>query len=302
MSKSRRRRAKKPQTQPGASQPKISQKAERQSTSDGDQVRSQSYCRALPRSGRDHLPGFRPNNSLRLFNYDDSYYVYQNPLISNGLTRAGFINAFHSPAGRQLASANLHLAHARRAMVSGSMPADITLVNVILHALAAILLLLRVAQNDRRSFGVAPGWRRSSRFTRFRAESVVWISERKDVLSAVFFFTGLIFYARYAAKPTLGRYLPSPLALTLGLLSKAMLVTISVPSSLCSTTGRLSGSSSGVSRLMNLVSYLSGDLSRRRFHFFSWSLAFRLRPFSPRNLRLRRRSIFRSWHARKTRL
>src|ERR1044072_1905597 len=31
------------------------------------------------------------------FNYDDSYYVYQNPLISNGLTKEGLAKAFTRP-------------------------------------------------------------------------------------------------------------------------------------------------------------------------------------------------------------
>ena len=31
------------------------------------------------------------------FNYDDSFYVYQNPWISNGLTRAGLVRAFTHP-------------------------------------------------------------------------------------------------------------------------------------------------------------------------------------------------------------
>src|SRR3954463_2898691 len=30
-------------------------------------------------------------------NYDDSYYVYQNSLISKGLTRAGLLSAFTKP-------------------------------------------------------------------------------------------------------------------------------------------------------------------------------------------------------------
>jgi tetratricopeptide (TPR) repeat protein len=59
-----------------------------------------------------------------------------------------------------------------------------------------------------------------------RAESVVWISERKDVLSGVFFFLALWAYSRYAKNPpAFGRYLLALIAFTLGLLSKAMLVT-----------------------------------------------------------------------------
>ena len=60
-----------------------------------------------------------------------------------------------------------------------------------------------------------------------RAESVVWISERKDVLSGIFFFLAVGAYVRYARKPpSLGRYLMVLVAFALGLLAKAMLVTL----------------------------------------------------------------------------
>jgi tetratricopeptide (TPR) repeat protein len=106
----------------------------------------------------------------------------------------------------------------------GLHPSGYHLVNIILHSCAVILLFLachRMTGALWRSAWVAAIFA----IHPLRAESVVWISERKDVLSAVFFLAGLIFYTRYAAKPSLRRYLLVLLALTLGLLSKAMLVT-----------------------------------------------------------------------------
>jgi len=55
-------------------------------------------------------------------------------------------------------------------------------------------------------------------------ESVAWISERKDVLSAVFFMLTLGRYTRYVHKPSLTSYLPVLLMFALGLKSKLMLV------------------------------------------------------------------------------
>jgi Flp pilus assembly protein TadD len=55
-------------------------------------------------------------------------------------------------------------------------------------------------------------------------ESVAWVSERKDVLSAVFFFLMLGAYARYARAPSVVRYLVVALLFAAGLMSKAMLV------------------------------------------------------------------------------
>ncbi|MBL7016648.1 MAG: tetratricopeptide repeat protein, partial [Kiritimatiellales bacterium] len=60
-----------------------------------------------------------------------------------------------------------------------------------------------------------------------RIESVVWIAERKDVLSGLFFLLTLLAYVRYVRLPfSVRRYLLIMLLFTLGLLSKPMLVTL----------------------------------------------------------------------------
>lgn len=158
------------------------------------------------------------------FNYDDSFYVYQNPSISDGLTRAGLVQAFTRPLvgnWHPLTSISLML----DAQWTGLHAGGYHLVNVILHTVGVVLLFLVL-----RSMTGAT-WRSAFVAAVFaihplRAESVVWVSERKDVLSGVFFFLGLWAYCRYAKNPpSLRKYLLVTLALTLGLLSKAMLVT-----------------------------------------------------------------------------
>jgi tetratricopeptide (TPR) repeat protein len=59
-----------------------------------------------------------------------------------------------------------------------------------------------------------------------RVESVAWVTERKDVLSGVFFMLVLASYARYALGPSPMRYLATLLLFALGLMSKSMLVTL----------------------------------------------------------------------------
>ena len=157
------------------------------------------------------------------FNYDDSYYVYQNPWISDGLTKAGFVRAFtHSLVGNwhPLTSLSLMLdAQFFRLNASGYHT-----VNVILHTIAVLLLFVAILMMT------GALWRSvfvSALFAihPLRVESVVWVSERKDVLSGLFFMLGLIAYVRYARKLSLGSYVLVALALALGLLSKPMLVT-----------------------------------------------------------------------------
>ena len=80
------------------------------------------------------------------------------------------------------------------------------LTNVLLHALAALLLFAALKRMT--------GARWPSAFVAFlfalhplHVESVAWISERKDVLCALFWFLALWCYARYAERPGVIRYL-----------------------------------------------------------------------------------------------
>jgi tetratricopeptide (TPR) repeat protein len=57
-------------------------------------------------------------------------------------------------------------------------------------------------------------------------ESVAWVSERKDVLSALFLILTLWEYSRYAQRPSPRRYLLALLCFGLGLMAKPMLVTV----------------------------------------------------------------------------
>ncbi len=98
------------------------------------------------------------------------------------------------------------------------------LVNVFLHSLAAIALFLALRRATK---AVGP-----SAFVAFvfalhplHVESVAWIAERKDVLSASFAFLALYAYVRYAEQPSAGRYAGVAVLFCLGLMSKPMLVT-----------------------------------------------------------------------------
>src|SRR5438477_3911110 len=59
-------------------------------------------------------------------------------------------------------------------------------------------------------------------------ESVAWISERKDVLSGLFFMLTLLAYFRYTRKPNIWRYLVMSILFACGLMSKPMLVTLPI--------------------------------------------------------------------------
>ena len=98
------------------------------------------------------------------------------------------------------------------------------LVSVVFHALNCALLFLFLSKVTS-----AP-WRSAAVAALFavhplHVESVAWVSERKDTLSALFFLLCLIAYARYVLKRSRASYAASIVLLAIGLMAKPMLVT-----------------------------------------------------------------------------
>jgi tetratricopeptide (TPR) repeat protein len=158
-------------------------------------------------------------------NYDDNLYVYEEPNIVSGLTRPAILWAFtHAHAG------NWHpltsLSHMLDCQVFGLNAGGHHFTNVLLHTLAVVLLFLFLQQVT------GTPWRSAFVAAVFavhplRVESVAWIAERKDVLSAVFFMLTLLAYAHYVSgERSLLRYLLVAFSFALGLMAKPMLVTV----------------------------------------------------------------------------
>jgi len=158
-------------------------------------------------------------------NYDDDVYVYANPAIQKGLTLNGIGWAFtHAVSG------NWHpltmISYLADYQLHGLNPGGYHLTNDLLHTVTVILLFLILKEMT------GTLWRSAFVAAVFaihplRVESVAWISERKDVLSGVFFMLTLWAYVRYVRRPfSYVRYLWVALALALGLMSKPMLVTV----------------------------------------------------------------------------
>jgi len=101
------------------------------------------------------------------------------------------------------------------------------LANVLLHTIAAVLLFFWL-RNITGRFWCSAFVTALFAIHPLRVESVAWIAERKDVLSAVFFFLSLGAYVRYARARSFGRYLSMSILFACGLMSKPMLVTTPV--------------------------------------------------------------------------
>ncbi len=156
--------------------------------------------------------------------YDDPTYVRDNPHIRSGITLEAVRWSLTSTY-----AANWHpltwISHMLDVEVFGMDPGAHHLVNALFHALNTLLLfgvLVSLTGDTLKSafvaavFGVHP----------LHVESVAWISERKDVLSTLFWMLTLLAYARYARRPGKGRFALVAGSYGLGLLAKPMLVTL----------------------------------------------------------------------------
>jgi protein O-mannosyl-transferase len=154
--------------------------------------------------------------------FDDSVYVYDNPMVKLGLSFAGLrwaITALYL---------NWHpltwLSLMLDIQLFGVQPGPQHLVNVLLHTGSALLLfvgLTRMTRKPGRSalvaaiFAVHP----------LHVESVAWIAERKDVLSTFFEMLTLLLYFQWTQTPSRRRYLVMALAFACSLMAKPMSVT-----------------------------------------------------------------------------
>ncbi|HVH18499.1 MAG TPA: tetratricopeptide repeat protein [Myxococcota bacterium] len=167
---------------------------------------------------------FAPVRHHGFLDYDDAPYVTARPEVRAGLSAHGAAWAFEN-----VEAGNWHpltwLSHMLDVEVFGLDAGAHHLVNVGLHGLSAALLfsLLVAATGSpgRAAFAAAV-----FALHPLRVESVAWIAERKDVLSGLFFFAALGAYGWHVCAPSRARGAALLALAGLGLLSKAMLMTL----------------------------------------------------------------------------
>lgn len=157
-------------------------------------------------------------------NFDDDVYVTQNPYTAKGLSRAGFRYAWSTfDSGNWIPLT--FLSYQLDVTLFGLRPAAFHATSLALHIANVVLLfvwLVRATGSSWRSLAVAALFAVHP----LHVESVAWVAERKDVLSAFWLLIALLAYLRYATRPAAGWYLAMCAAFALGLLSKSMLVTL----------------------------------------------------------------------------
>jgi protein O-mannosyl-transferase len=170
------------------------------------------------------LAAFWGVTSCGFVNFDDTIYITQNPRVLGGLTWDGVTWAwtttffgFYYPV--------TWLSHMLDVQLFGTNAGMHHLTSLVLHVLGTLILFLALLRMTRAY------WRSALVACLFaihplHVESVAWLSERKDVLSALFWFLALLAYAFYAEKPSASRYLPVLASFLLGMLAKPMLITL----------------------------------------------------------------------------
>jgi len=197
-----------------------------------DQRPAESYTFQLPQKRRlilclllalATLALYNPVTRAPFLNFDDSIYVTDNPQVRAGLTWNTVVWAFRTPEALDWHPITW-LSYALDCQIFGLNPAGPHTINVLLHAANAVLLFLILES----ATGLA--WRSLAVAALFalhpiNVESVAWISERKTVLSMLFFLLALAAYGWYTRRPGVGRYLAVTIAYALGLMSKAQVIT-----------------------------------------------------------------------------
>jgi len=157
-------------------------------------------------------------------NFDDDIYVTDNQYVKAGLTSQSVLWAIKSP----------HIAfwhpltmfsHMLDCQLFGLKSAGHHLTSLLLH-IANTLLLFAVLNSMTAALCQSAFVAAAFALHPLHVESVAWISERKDVLSTMFWFLTMAAYLRYARRASFTWYMVTLLLFALGLMAKPMLVTL----------------------------------------------------------------------------
>jgi tetratricopeptide (TPR) repeat protein len=164
--------------------------------------------------------------------YDDNLYVTSNAHVQAGLTWDGVIWAFGRLTGESTYWHPLTwLSHMLDYQLFGLNAGYHHLINLLFHASNALLLFIaleKMTGSVRRSAWVAALFALHP----LQVDTVAWVAERKNVLSAFFWIATILFYARYVKETSQDSnsrrftYALMLLMFVLGLMAKPVLVTL----------------------------------------------------------------------------
>ncbi len=167
---------------------------------------------------------YEPMRHNGFVGYDDEDYVTNNEHVLSGLNSESIVWAFTTPH-----VSNWHpvtwISHMVDCQLFGVNALGHHITNLLLHIINTLLLFLLFKRMTRAVwasafvaavFALHP----------LHVESVAWIAERKDVLSAFFCILTIWAYVRYTERVSFGRFAVVMVLFALGLMSKPMVVTL----------------------------------------------------------------------------
>lgn len=154
--------------------------------------------------------------------YDDAVYVIENDHIKTGFSAESIRWAITTNTDGNWFPLTW-LSYMLDVAVAGSSPATFHVSNLLYHLVNSALLFAALHLTTGRIYRCAVVTALFALHP-LHVESVAWISERKDLLSALFFFLTIIAYKKYRDHQGFFRYLATLILFACGLMSKPMLV------------------------------------------------------------------------------
>lgn len=198
---------------------------------------------------------------------DDEPHIMQNTHVAEGLTSGNIVWAF-TCVDTEYWHPVVWLSHMADVQLFGMNPRGHHLTNVVIHIIDTTLLFILLIRMT------GAFWQCAFVAALFalhptHVEAVAWVTERKDVLSAFFWFCTLLAYCGFVAKQRIHLYFLALLFFVLGLMSKPMLVTLPVVMLLLDfwPLGRLSSHSR-----LQLPGRTIGQLVSEKIPFFACSI------------------------------
>ncbi len=167
---------------------------------------------------------YAPVRNFGFVDFDDDFYVSLNQHVQQGLTWAGVKWAFTS-VSLYYWQPLTWLSHMTDCQLFGINPGAFHLVNVAIHAANAVLVFLVFRTLTQRLW---PSAIVAALFALhpLRVESVAWIAERKDVLSALFALLTVWAYVLYTRRKDRIGYVLTAAVFACALMSKPTVVTL----------------------------------------------------------------------------
>jgi protein O-mannosyl-transferase len=180
---------------------------------------------------------FWPVGGHEFADYDDDAYVTKNARVQAGLTWNGVAWAFNQVHGEQTYWHPLTwISHMLDCQIFGPKPAGHHLANLFLHIVNALLVFV-VFERLTGALGRSAILAALFGLHALQVDTVAWVAERKNLLSALFWLLCMWAYVRYAQcrkqeadntrrQPATSFYLFSLCFFALGLMCKPVLVTL----------------------------------------------------------------------------